>query len=96
MNTIEFLDKIKYLGEIHNREVIVLKKDYVNSNNTIGIGQIIRDLEGYIQVKSIGVYLKEIPCCYYDGIVLSNKQVPHKSGKTRRIYQTQIIQDENK
>jgi hypothetical protein len=96
MDFIEYELKKKFLKEIYDREIVQLKRELALSNNTVEVGNIIRDKEGYIQVKTMGVYLSEFPCCYYDGIVFSNKKVPTKIEKKRRIYQTNIIKDENK
>jgi hypothetical protein len=70
------------------RKLISLLKEYIDANNPVKVGDVVRDHATTIKVESVSYYLNTLdPCAVYVGVELTKRGVPKKSGNKERVYQ---------
>lgn len=93
----ELKEKIELLKSKLENDKIDLIKEYIESNNSIKKGDIIKDHIGSIKVESLKYYISENePCAIYFGIELNKNGLENKRGNKRKIYQCNLIKNDNK
>lgn len=72
-----------------------LAKEYAFANNSIKVGDIIKDSVGSIKVEKIryttGLISSNTPECVYDGIELTKQGTPSKRQQHTRIFQSNMV-----
>lgn len=87
----QYNEKIKFLNTVFENAKKEVGRDFAISNNTIKIGDIIKDHNGTIKVEVIRVYLSNPPQCVYNGVELNKDNTPNKKGTKRDIFQINIL-----
>ena len=90
----------------YRKAMVALKKDFDKatgdlqrtaalSNNPVEKGMLVTDHLGSILVNAIGInwadYSSRLPTCIYSGVILTKQGAPRKDGKTRIVYQTNMV-----
>lgn len=75
-----------------NRRSHELLAEYCDSNNTVKIGDIVRDTVTIIRVETITYWnSSRKPMCVYNGIELTKSLQPRKDGRKASVYQGAMI-----
>jgi len=90
MNKQEFDDQLNALKKRHATEINNLKKKFADANNTVAVGDTVTDRTQSIVVDSISYLGGDTPSCIYNGIRVTVKGVPFKSGERGTVYQSNM------
>ena len=82
------LSSIDEKAKLAKREAAL---EYALANNTVRIGDIVKDHLGAIKVEEIKFYHVGPPQCVYVGVVLKKDGTPTKQGKTRSVFQSNLL-----
>lgn len=93
MNYEEYKKKEEGLIEEFNQKKMKLMKEFVTSNNTYSVGQVICDHIGSILIEKMGFSwgMYSQPCATYYGIELNKDGKPNKRGNKRTIHQRNVV-----
>jgi hypothetical protein len=84
----EFRTKVKAIDIEYDNKKLLLAKEYADSNNTVKIGDIVKDHIGSVRVEEIKYNLRSIrPDCVYFGQELKKNGEPKKRVSKRMVYQ---------
>lgn len=90
----EYLDRIRELFIEFDQRKTLLNQEFADSNNPHGVGDIIEDHMGFVQVVKIGNYDKDAngrPYSTYYGRELKKDKTPTKREKFRWVHQINLL-----
>jgi len=94
MEDSEFHEKMMKLTNSFKSEEKKIRKQYAFSRNTVKVGDIIRDHQGFLEVDLIGATESgrsdRMPECIYRGFSMTKNQVRRKDGEKRWIIQRYV------
>jgi hypothetical protein len=99
MNREEYERSLKKLKSQYDEQLTQLHKQYALANNTVKIGDIVKDHMGSIQVEKMHIawpFGSNIPEVVYHGLELKKDGTPKKNAVKREAWQSNLItkQDE--
>jgi hypothetical protein len=88
--------ELKELMDLVDREAEAKKKElvynYCHANNTVKIGDTVKDHIGSVRVDKINFAFNHgKPCCVYHGIELTKKLEENKRKTRRGVYQCNLV-----
>lgn len=90
----EYFDSLKQEKKQYDLRLKQIYIKYAEENNSVKVGDIIKDHIGYGKVIKMGVsfaYLKDTPCMTYQCEEYTAKLLPKKKANTRIVWQTNIV-----
>ena len=91
MDIEDYKARLKEITKEAENRIRKLKLEYASSNAPAAVGDVVTDRLGSILVESIKIYPSDPPQCVFYGRKLTKKLVPTKDGKTRGIYQQNLV-----
>ena len=87
----EYKDKTQAMQKRHTIELKRLAVEYVHTNNSVSIGDLVRDHIGTIKVRVVLVSGLQHPECVYRGVQYTTRGIAFKAGKERDVYQSNLL-----
>ena len=93
MEYIEYINRLAVIENTRIKQKKLLLAEYVTTNNPHKVGDLVTDHIGSIIIDDIKVWEGSLhePCAVYIGKECSKNGKIYKRGKTRHVFQTNLI-----